>query len=167
MTLGPINAQSAYLPIEFEMPDDEELMKELISKRERLTASIVNVKENGQYEAQEILSGQQYFSTDASNVPRRPRYVFRTVVNFGALPNATTASVPHNIAVTSTTIFTRIYATATNPNTAFIPIPFVNVATPTDGIQLNIDPVNVNITTTTANWIAYTTCYVVLEYIKF
>lgn len=63
MTFAPFNSQSAYLPPEFDIPNDEKLSRELISQRERLTATIINVKENAQYEKRELLSGQQYFST--------------------------------------------------------------------------------------------------------
>ncbi len=164
MTYAPTNSQSSFLPVEFALPKDGKDFIDFINKRERLTASIVNIKENGNYELNELLSGQQWFAVELN--PRKTRYTYRTVVNFGPLPNASTGSQPHNIQVTETTIFTRIYATATDPNTRFIPIPYVNVTTPTDGVELSVDATNVNITTTTANYIAFTTCYVVLEYIK-
>jgi hypothetical protein len=86
-------------------------------------------------------------------------------VNFGALPNNTTASVAHGISVTANTVFTRIYACGTNPNTKFVPIPYVNVGTPGDGVELWVDTTNVNIKTTTANWTSYT-AIVVVEYLK-
>ena len=164
MTLAPNNSQSSYLPVEFALPKDEKDFIDFINKRERLTASIVNIKENGNYENNEILSGQQWFAVSFN--PRKNRYTFRTVVNFGPLPNAGTSSQPHNIEVTDTTIFTRIYATATSPTVEFIPIPYVNVTTPTDGVEIYVDATNVNIITTTANYVGFTTCYVVLEYIK-
>lgn len=165
-TFGPVNTQSSYLPTDFTLPGDWDRCGELIAKRERLTARIINVKENGQYELNEILSGQQYFSTDPLGTPRRPRYVFRTIVNFGALPSTTTKTVAHNIAITPLTIFTHIYGTATNPNTKFIPIPYINTGTPGDSVEIWVDATNVNIKTTSANYIAFTTVYVVLEYIK-
>ena len=166
MTYGPNNTISSYLPIEFQIEGEEDFVRELIAERERLTASIVNIKENGNYETLEMLTAQQWFSVTVDPTPRKTRYTFRKVINFGALPNAATKSVPHGINVTASTIFTRIYATATNPNTGFVPIPFVNVLAPADGIEIYVDPVNVNIVTTTANWVGYTICYVVLEYIK-
>lgn len=164
MTFAPINSQSSYLPVEFALPKDGKDFIDFINKRERLTASIVNIKENGNYENNEILSGQQWFAT--SFTPRKNRYTYRTVVDFGPLPNASTGTKPHNISVTQTTIFTKILATATNPSTKFIPLPYVNVTTPTDGVEIWVDATNVNIKTTTANYIAFTTCYVVLEYLK-
>ncbi len=173
MTYGPVNSQGYYLSPEFFFPEDNKQFRELLSFRERRTADVVNIKQNGIFDTSEQPAGESWFSTITSvtnpNLTGQSkilRFTFRTVVNFGALPNAATKSVAHNIAITNSTIFTHIYATATNPGTKFVPIPYVNDGTPTDGIELFVDATNVNIKTTTANWIAFTTCYVVLEYIK-
>lgn len=166
MTYAPVNAQSTYLPIEFQVEGSEAFFRQLIAERERLTSSIVNIKENGQYQTQELLTAQTWFSTKPAGQQQFVRNTFRTVVNFGPLPNAGTATAPHNISITSSTIFTRIYGAATNPSTTFVPLPYVNVTTPTDGVELWIDSKNVNIKTTTGTWAPFTTCYVVLEYIK-
>ncbi len=166
MTYGPSNARSSYLPVEFDIPSDDRI-REFISKRERLTADILNIKENANYELNELITAQEWFSTQASTNPRKQRYSFRKVISFGTLPSTTKKSVAHGISITQSTIFTRIFATATSPGAAFIPIPFINTTTPGDSVQLDVDTTNVNITTTTANYVAYTTCYVVLEYIKF
>ncbi len=166
MTFAPVNSQSSYLPPETNFPEDPRLFRELLDKRERLTSTILNIKENGQYETEELLTGQQWFNLNTSQVSRQPRYAYRTVVDFGALPTASTKSVPHGINVDSNTIFTRIFATATYPGVQGVPIPYVNVTTPTDGLEIWVDPTNVNIKTTTGNWAPYTICYVVLEYLK-
>lgn len=86
------------------------------------------------------------------------------VVDFGALPNTGTKSVPHNITVTGSTIWTRYYATATYPGSSGIPIPY---ASPTlaNNIEINVDATNVNITTG-SDRTAYTTTYVILEYLQ-
>jgi hypothetical protein len=162
MSYAPINSQSSFLPVEFALPKDESSFIDFICKRERLTADIVNIKENGNYENNEILSGQQYFAINFS--PKKNRYTYRTVVNFGALPNAMNKAVAHGINITNGTIFTRIYATATQPGTSFIPIPYAS-NNANDNIELFVDTTNVNITTA-SDWTAYVTCYVVLEYIK-
>lgn len=164
MTFSPVNSQSSYLPVEFALPKDGKDFLDFINKRERLTASIVNIKENGNYENNEILSGQQWFAT--SFTPKKTRYTYRTVVNFGTLPNNATGTAPHNIKVDQNTIFTKILATATNPNTKFIPIPYINTGTPGDSVEIWVDAMNVNIKTTSANYTVFTTTYVVLEYIK-
>lgn len=165
MTYGPLNAQSSYLPTEFDLSGEEQEILYLIAERERMTASIVNLKESGQYENLELLSGQQFFST--STGINKPRYTFRKVINFGTLPNAATKSVAHGISVNNNFIFTRIYGIATDQAAPFfIPLPYINTGAPGDSVELWADATNVNIKTTTANYIAYTITYVVLEYIK-
>ena len=84
-----------------------------------------------------------------------------------SLPNAGTTSVPHGINITADTsfTFTRIYATASQVNVSFLPIPYVSVANIMDNIEINVDNTNVNITTG-SDRTNYTFCYVILEYIK-
>lgn len=161
----PFDAQQGYLPSDFQLPNDMELAFDLISDRENQTANMVNIREIALYDLFELLTGQLFFSIDE---PINPRPTYRMVVDFGTLPNATTKSVPHGIDVTADTIFTRIYATSTDlgPAGEKVPIPYVNVDTPTDGIEMWIDATNVNIKTTTANWVTFTETYVILEYLK-
>lgn len=135
-------------------------------------AIAVNSKDSGLYNNQEVLTGQQFlptFSTQtATNINFRD--VFRMVVDFGALPNAATKSVPHGIVTTQDYSFVKIYATATSPGAttinSAIPIPFANPAVLANDIQLDIDATNINITTGSAAFVSYTRCFVVLEYIK-
>lgn len=164
--VSPSNAQSNYLPTEFDLPKDQGRINELISKRERLTASIINSKEIAQYELSELETGQQWFSTEGTPSAKKTRSTFRKVINFGALPNSTTKTAGHNIAVTNKTIFTKIYGVANNPNVKMIPLPYINTGTPGDSVEIWVDPTYVNVKTTTANYVAFTNVYIVLEYIK-
>lgn len=132
-------------------------------------AVATNLKDSAFYNnTMEFVTGGQFFANPAisSASAQTPtlRPVFRTVVNFGALPNAATKSVAHNITVNTAYTFTRIYGCATNPNTSFIPLPY---ASPTlnKNIEINADATFVNITTG-IDRTAYTVTYVVLEYIK-
>ena len=122
-----------------------------------LMATVLNTKDTGIYQLTEFVNGQRFFSNPAYNsstaVQPTPRQDYRMVINFGALPDSTTKSVAHNIAVNAGTTFTRIYGAATDPNTLGIPIPNVEATNP---VQINVDPTNVNITTTT-NMTAFTT----------
>lgn len=131
-------------------------------------STIVNLKDTGYYTTQEFVNGQLYFPNPALNSTTNTvasfRQVFRTVVNFGALPNTTIKSVPHNISINAGYSFTRMYATASDPvGLIYIPIPFADPALPS--ISLTADATNVNITTGDDKT-NYTICYVVLEYIK-
>lgn len=168
MNYGPTNTISPYLPEEFQLPVDEKQYREFISERERRTASNVNIREIGQFELQELLSGQTWFTV--SNNPKRSRSVFRKVIDFGALPNATTKSVAHNITMTSTGFFTKVIAVAKNPTAAagtpkYFQIPYASPVL-NDNIEIFCDDTNVYIKTG-KNQTAVTQVYCVLEYIKF
>src|SRR5438045_956932 len=80
----PANSQSTYLPVEFSLPDDPKQAQDFIIKRERQTADILNVKENGSYELIELLSGQQWFSTATGQEPKKTRYAYRYVMDLVA-----------------------------------------------------------------------------------
>jgi len=131
-------------------------------------ALVVNTKDSAFYYEEEFVNGQIYFpnpslSSTTSQAPT-PRQVFRKIINFGALPNNSATSVAHDITIDANTAFTRIYGTATDPSTTFIPLPY---ASPTDAsnIELSVDGTNVTITTG-SDRTGFTTCFVVLEYIK-
>lgn len=118
MTLGPPNTQSSYLPPELDFTVDERLFRELVSKRERLTATLLNVKENAQYEKRELLSGQQWFSQQVSGATKT-NYVYRisfdlTTFNAPFLPR-----VPVPIGVTTFTL--NASPTVTQPTSINIP----------------------------------------------
>lgn len=149
-------------------PELQELLVRLYQNLNNMALAL-NLKDTGYYTQQEFLNSQVYFPDPAltSTTPATPvfRQVFRTVVNFGALPNTATKSVAHGIAITTGYIFTRIYATASDQVAlTYIPIPYASPVL-ANNIELNVDAVNVNITTG-SNRSAYLTTYVVLEYIK-
>ena len=87
----------------------------------------------------------------------------RSVIDFGALPNTTSKSVAHGISVDSNTVFTKIAATASNPGSSYIPIPYVDTAG--NSIEIEVDGTNV-IITTPSDYTAYTQCYVILEWVQ-
>ncbi len=132
----------------------------------------LNTKDSGLYTDQEIITGQQFlpiYSTDSSS-SLNYRDVFRKVIDFGILPDSTSKSIAHNISTTEDYSIVKLYATATDPAASTlqtaIPIPYVNVAAPADGVQLDMDSTDVIITTTTANYTSYTRCFIIVEYIK-
>lgn len=134
-------------------------------------ALALNLKDTGMYNTSQFVNSQVFFPNPAlnSSTAQTPefRQVYRTVVNFGALPNAGTKTVPHNITCTTLTSFTRIYATASKPTVAFeyLPIPYSSATAVADNIELFVDATNVNIVTAT-NYSAYTITYVILEYLQ-
>lgn len=135
-------------------------------------ALALNIKDTGMYNTSQFVNGQIFFPNPALNsstsqIPEF-RQVYRTVINFGALPNAGTFSQPHGITCTTSTSFTRIYGCATKPTAPFsyIPLPYVSASAIASNIQLNADATMVNITTGGTDYSAYTITYVILEYLQ-
>lgn len=130
-------------------------------------ANVVNLKETGYYITTEIVNSQFWFNPNVTAVDQSIfRNDFRTVVNFGALPNATTKTVPHNIPnfIPGVASWTRIYATATDATGAGIPIPYASSVL-NENIIISVDDTNIYITTA-IDYSNFTITYVVLEYLK-
>lgn len=124
-------------------------------------AIALNDKDAGFYMLSEFVTGKQFFP-NPSYSSQQNRGAYRTVINFGALPNASTKSVPHYIPITSEVSTIEIYGSATDPSTSFIPLPYSSATNP---VELYMDATNINIITV-SDMTAYTTCYVVIEYLK-
>lgn len=129
----------------------------------------LNLADKGYYFQQEFVNGQVFFPNPALTATSQqtplPRQVFRKVINFGALPNAGTKSVAHGLVPTALWTFTRIYATASDTTgLTYIPIPYASPVL-VNNIELNVDAVNVNITTG-SNRTNYNFCFVILEWLK-
>lgn len=161
-----------FLPESYIFPEDD-FPEYDVKLRQSLNniASAVNTKDSGLYTDEETITGQQFlptFSTDTSS-NLNYRDVFRKVIDFGALPNAVSKSVPHGISTTQNYSIVRLYGAATEPGvstiTQGITIPHVNLATPSAGVQIDMNATNIIITTTT-NYSIFTRCFVVVEYIK-
>ena len=164
MSFAPGFTLETALPENVSFSDNWEQFRQQITEYYNDIAVKVNTKDRGYYpEDYEIINCQRFFT--AGN-PQAYREVFRKVINFGTLPNAGAGNVAHGIANYANCTFTRIFATATDPGLNAIHIPHINVAAPADSVQLDVGPVNVTITTTTANYVGYTECYVVLEYVR-
>lgn len=155
---------------EIDVNSDEfrELIIKLYQNINEIALSL-NTRDAGYYVQNEFINGQLLFPNPAninsqSQSELQFRQVFRTTVDFGALPNATNKSVAHNIPVTASYTFTRIYGAASISNTQYIPLPYAS-STGTANIQLDVTPTDVVITTT-SNYSAYTTTYIILEYVK-
>jgi hypothetical protein len=151
--------------------DDMRLLLVRLYQNINNIALVLNLKDTGMYNTSQFVNSQLFFPNPAlnSSTPQTPefRQVYRTVINFGALPNAGTKSVPHNITCTTSTSFTRIYATASKPVAPFeyIPIPYASATAVADNVEIYVDGTNVNIVTA-ANYSAYTITYVILEYLQ-
>lgn len=145
------------LPISIELPADLNELRQAVNDLYQDIASAVNTKEGALFVPFEKLTSAQYF---IANNPQVNRAVYRMVVDFGALPNTGTKSVPHNIPGWDTNFrLTREYGAATDP------IALNALPLPNDGIFLNNNATNVTVTTT-ADFSAYTECTIVIEFSK-
>ena len=88
------------------------------------------------------------------------KQLYRKTVNFGALPNNTTKTVPHNI--TDLDYVVSIRGVAVNGSTRII-LPHVSPSTP---VQLYIDGDNIAVTAGAGNFSVYSVSHVVVEYTK-
>jgi len=155
--------------VDVQSPEFKELLVRLYQNIS-LIATVLNLKDTGQYQVLEILNGQQFFSNPNNNSSTAAspalRQVYRKVINYTtALPNTGTATIPHNIVCTAATTFTRIYATASDTTGLnYIPIPY---ASPTlaNNIELRVDGTNVYIITG-SNRSNFNITYIVLEYLQ-
>lgn len=168
MTFGPSNSFNPFLPPEQDFPQDEKLFREILSSRERLTASIVNIKENAQYELLEIVTGQQWFNSLGTQQSQQPRYGFRTVIDMVALNGS-----PIPIGVTSLTLTSSTIPVAISEYVT--PLPSFGSATDSTGLCYFLNDPNIFfrfnpstnvITLTNTTGLTLTQCYVVLEYLK-
>lgn len=162
--VGPI------LEVDVTSPQFKELLVRMYQNL-NLMSNVLNVKDTGYYNTLEYVCGQLYFPNQAlglnASLSGVFRQVFRTVIDFGALPNAGIKSVPHELIFNESTVFTRLYGTASDTTgLTYIPIPYSSAAAITGNIELSVDVTNVNITTG-SDRTNYDTCVVVLEYLKY
>jgi len=173
MSFAPNNTEAPYLNPDLYFPPDEAQFKEVLYNRDYDIANLLNIKENALYDLTEIVTAQLWFT---AGDPQTKRQTFRTVVDFGALPNTGTKAVAHNIAGIiavppgpSTFTFTKIYGCATDPNAAADPavfaIPLPYVSTTGAPIELYVTSTNV-VVITTSNRSNFTRCVIVVEYLK-
>lgn len=165
--------QNNFLPETYIFPENDPAEYDL-KLRQYLNnvATAVNSKTSGLFEKNETITGEKFVPIYSTNQSSSAVYrsVYRKVIDTGALPNATTSNIPHGITTTQDFTIIKLYGTATDPATSTlqsaIPIPYLNVTTPTDGVELSMDATNIILTTTTANYVTYTRSFVVVEYIK-
>jgi hypothetical protein len=125
-------------------------------------ANVLNLKDTGYYLTSEFVTGALWFNP-ASSDPLQLRPAYRLVVDMGPLnPSSTKA---HGLPITSTWSFVKIYGVA-NDNIGFnyYPIPWVAAGGGANNIELEVNGTNVVVTNNTG--IAFSSCYVVLEYLK-
>lgn len=161
MTTPQFN-RTPYLITSRKFPEEIPILINELSKMYFDIAYAVNQREISIYTTTQVDTGQRWFNV--GNTVNRQQ-AFRQVYTVASILNGTT-TIPANISTDSNTRFTHIYGIANFPLNFSLPIPYVNVATPGDGIQLryNWSTGNIEIITTTGNYTSYS-AIIVLEYI--
>lgn len=149
-------------------PKLKELLVRLYQNMNNM-AIVVNTKDSALYDTQEFVTGGIYFPNPTQLQPTAMsaiyRPIFRKVINFGPLPNATTTSVYHQIPINSGYILVNAIGASTKSDmSSMIPLPFSS-PTLNENIKLEITPTQINITTG-IDRTSYTTTYIVLQYLK-
>lgn len=161
----PSNEYDTYIPVYNDIPENWEESRQFLVEQTREMTNGINAREVAIYVEDEQLTGGQFVKGTAT--PPQFRNIFRKVVPFGALPNAGAKSVPHNITLSPDTLIIKHHAWGNDlVGNLSIPIPYVNVLNPADGVQIERIGANITITTTTGNYINYTSTFVILEYIQ-
>jgi len=150
-------------------PNFKELLVRLYQNLNIMCLAL-NDKTGGYYTLNQFVTGNTYFPDTVGTgvavglIQSEYRPSTRIVINFGALPNAGTKSVPHGITVTADTSWVLIMGTATDPiGLTGIPIPYAS-SVAADIVELYVDATNVNVTTN-GNLTNYTTTLIVLEFL--
>ncbi len=153
--------------IDVTKPEFKELIVRLYQNINNITLAL-NLKDSAYYFQQEFVTGQAFFLNPnvITNQNSLYRQSFRMVIDCGALANAGTISIPHNIDPLQSYSFTRIYG-ATSDQTAqsYLPLPYSSATSIADNIELSVDSTYIYITTG-SDRTSYVTTYVVVEYLK-
>jgi hypothetical protein len=155
----------SYVPVYDVVPEEWEDARGFLVERLREITNAVNIREIGWFLDVELLSGKTLFpgvNTQGNASPQQNRQILRKVIDFGPLPNSAVKSVPHGIVVDDNFTLITLYAGAFDPiGLTGLPIPFS--ASTTTRIQIDMDAVNVNITTVSPRS-NYTNVKVIIEY---
>ena len=162
MTVDTAQIDETYLPIYSYIPKEDEELREFLSEQFRRISNAVNVREIGWFLNQQLLSGQQFIP--GVNNTQAFRSIFRTVIVFGTLPNATTKSVAHNITVNASFSLINMYLSATDP-VNFVGFSLQYWSKASADILLSYSATNI-IVTTASDYSAYTTSFVIFEFIQ-
>lgn len=158
----PIINSSPYIIQSREFPFDEKILPSILSKMYFEVAYAVNSRTIGIYDQFQVTTGNRWLNTGD---PQNRLQSFRQVYILAALPNTATATIATGITIDTNTQFVNIYGTAESSTVSVALTPWV-IGTPNDApyIRVNRSTANIEIITTTANWIGYSAT-IVLEYI--
>jgi hypothetical protein len=138
--------------------DDKEGLGVELNQMYRDLSQAVNQRTIGNYATESSLTGNKLYG-----IQSRAMATYRVLLTAPSILNGVT-TVPHGIVSLENVLLLSLTGGASAfPN--FLPMPYVNVGTPGDGIQLSMDATNVYLTTTTADYVGYS-ALIVVEYAR-
>lgn len=147
-----------FIPVYDAIPSEWKEAQEFLTEALREISTGINDRANGFYLPTESLAGKKFIPGTA--IPTNFRQVFRTVIDFGALPNTTNKSVAHGINWTNSTSLIFAQGASTDPSA----VNSISFST-SNLINLVVDNTNITVTTT-ADYSAFTRTFITLEYIQ-
>lgn len=162
MTYQSSQIYEAYEPVYEVIPEHWEDARTLLNEKTKDISNAINIRQIGWFLDEELLTGQQWFPGTTNN--QAFRSVFRTVIDFGALPNTSTKSVAHQVTIDANFSLTNLYLAATDP-IGLTGFSLQNFANSGADIVLSYTSTDV-VVTTGSDYSNYTTSFVVMEYIQ-
>ncbi len=138
MTFAPQSSLTPFIPIFQEFPvQNVEEMKRVLTKMYTDVSQGVNLRESGAYELTELMTGQRFFT---SNNNQTKRFVYRKVIDTGAIAAGVTANIAHGIAPLAYCV--NIYGVVQTVTPDWRPVPYIGVAA-NDYISVRVTAANV------------------------
>lgn len=155
---NPLLLQAPYVITSRTFPFDETLLPAILSKMYFELANAINSRTIGIYDQSLIASGNIWFNTGIVNSREQS---FRQVYTISSLLLGTN-TIPLGINVDSNTIFVNISGTAQSTSVSVALTPWISgplVDAPY--LRVNIATGNIEIITTTANWVTFSAVIVI------
>lgn len=155
----------SYVPVYDAIPEKWEDAQPFLVEQLKKISNAVNIREIGWLLDEELLSGKAFIPSAINNTGEMQQFrtVLRKVIDFGALPDSSTKTVPHGIVVNDNFTLIDLWGAATDPNgLVSIPLPFV-AQTVATSISLFMNSTDVIVTTHDVKS-QFNRCFIFIEY---
>lgn len=164
MTFQPANSVQSFVPTTITIPKEFADANPILTDYFKKIISSLNEKDIGQYNTQELLNGQKYYTQGDNN---RFRQVYRKVIQINPALAAGANNYAHGLGTITGFTFTRIYAVAQDtPTTVATPIPQAEPAAANRATSIEVVGANVVITLSAGSPYIGFTGNIILEYLK-
>lgn len=153
---------SPFLRTTRDFPEDNQAMRMELIKMYIDMANATNARTVGLFPTNKpAINGEEWFITGQKNQGLRQLYTFKSSDFMAGVAN-----IPHGINLANIRGFVRIFGTFTN-GTNWYPLPYVDVLSATNQVNVIVDPINIVITIGAGAPPTVTSGFVVLEWLAF